>query len=491
MPVERLQKILSNAGVASRRSAEVMIAAGRVAVNGEVRATPGARANPETDEITIDGVPVRKDRYRYVAVNKPAGVLSTARDERGRPAVTDLAPNGGGVLHPVGRLDQASEGLILLTNDGALTELLTHPRYEVRKEYLVAIDQPLGRKQRARLVRGVHHKGERLKADSVQVVSPGGSPDHPDPRWLLIALHGGRKREIRRMLASVGRHVVTLRRIRIGSLALGQLAAGETRELTPAEVAALYATAKRAEGSKHAGMAAASPASAATSREPRHPHPIAIDGAAASGKTTLGRALAERLDYVLLDTGLMYRTLALAALRERVPASDTAACAQLVRTSRLEVTVSGKEARIRLAGEDVTAQLRSPEVEAAVSAYAAVADVRRELVARQRTFAETRPAVLVGRDIGSIVLPNAPVKIFLQAAEDVRARRRGEQAAEWGTPQSASEASRDIGGRDEIDSTRAESPLITPEDAIVIDTGALDRDAMIAAAVAAIEERTP
>ena len=117
--------------------------------------------------------------------------------------------------------------------------------------------------------------------------------------------------------------------------------------------------------------------------------------------------------------------------------------------------------------------------------------MRRELVARQRAFAETRPAVLAGRDIGSAVLPDAPVKFFLQASGEVRAQRRRVQAVEWGAAQSASEASRDIGGRDAIDSTRAASPLLAPEDAIIIDTGALDRDTMIATALATSEEWIP
>ncbi len=240
MAVERLQKILSGAGVASRRAAEAMIVAGRVAVNGETQSTLGARADPETDEITLDGTPVLRERYRYVALHKPTGVLSTTRDDRGRPTVLSLVEQSDATLHPVGRLDQESEGLILLTNDGRLTELLTHPRHEVRKEYLVAIDQPLGRKGRERLLRGVQHEGERLKADSVQVVSPGGDAENPDPRTLLIELHEGRKREIRRMLSVVGRRVVSLRRIRIGPLALGALAPGESRDLTPEEVEALY-----------------------------------------------------------------------------------------------------------------------------------------------------------------------------------------------------------------------------------------------------------
>ncbi len=480
MAVERLQKILSNAGVASRRSAEAMIVAGRVAVNGETRDTLGARADPERDEITVDGTPVVRERYRYVALHKPAGVLSTTRDERGRPTVVSLVDAPEATLHPVGRLDQASEGLILLTNDGALTELLTHPRHEVRKEYLVAIDQPLGKKGRAQLTRGVWHEGERLKADAVRVVSPGGSPERPDPRWLLVALHGGRKREIRRMLSIVGRRVVTLRRIRIGPLALGALAPGESRDLTPEEVQALYEAAKRAEGRERGSMAA-------SQMEPPPPHPIAIDGPAASGKSTLARALAERFGHVLLDTGLMYRAVALAALRAGAPASDEAACAAITREGGLKLAVRGREARVLLGGEDVTDLLRAPDVEANVSAYAAIAEVRRELVAQQRLFAAQRPCVLVGRDIGSVVLPGAPVKFYLEAPEAVRAARRGAQAAEWGERQTAGEAGRDIGGRDATDSTRAASPLVAPEGAITLDSGELDVDAMIAAAIAAIE----
>lgn len=486
MAVERLQKILSNAGVASRRSAEAMIVAGRVAVNGKTQDTLGARADPEKDEITVDGTPVLRERYRYVALHKPTGVLSTTSDDRGRPTVVSLVDIEGATLRPVGRLDLESEGLILLTNDGALTELLTHPRHEVPKEYLVAIDQPLGKKGRERLVRGVRHEGERLKADSVQLVSPSGSTGEPDARWLLITLHGGRKREIRRMLSVVGRRVVTLRRIRIGPLALGTLESGASRQLTPEEVEALYEAAKGERKQSRGSMAAAPEA---PGMEFRYPHPIAIDGPAASGKSTLARALVERFGYVLLDTGLMYRAIALAALRAEAPPGDTAACAELAQSGILQLAVEGREARVLLGEEDVTDLLRAPEVEGAVSDYAAIAEVRRELVAQQRLFAAQQPSLLVGRDIGSVVLKDAPVKLYLQASEAVRAERRGEQAAEWGGRQSASEAGRDIVGRDRIDSTRAASPLVVPEGALVIDTGELDADAMIARAIEVIEER--
>ena len=251
MTVERLQKILSNAGVASRRVAEEMILAGRVAVNGTVLSTPGARADPEVDEITVDGVPVIKGRYRYFLLHKPPGFVTTARDEEGRDTVLDLVPVADVQLHPVGRLDLESEGLLLLTNDGHLTDLLTHPRYEVEKEYLVGVDAPLTKVDQQRMVRGIESDGERLRAASVREAAP------PPPAlgeeaplagaWLLLVLRQGRNREIRRMLRALGRKVVLIRRVRLGPLHLGQLGPGAFRELTPEEVDQLYAAAKQAE----------------------------------------------------------------------------------------------------------------------------------------------------------------------------------------------------------------------------------------------------
>lgn len=241
MPAERLQKILSNAGVASRRAAEEMILAGRVAVNGAVAQALGARADPEVDEVTVDGVPVLKGRYRYFALHKPAGFVTTARDDQGRDTVLDLVPIGDVQLHPVGRLDIESEGLVILTNDGHLTDLLTHPRYEVEKEYLVGLDAMPARKDLERLVRGVEDQGERLRASSVApAAAPAGEDLPPANAWLLVRLKEGKNREIRRMMSVIGRNVLLLRRIRIGQLALGRLGSGAFRELTPEEVDGLY-----------------------------------------------------------------------------------------------------------------------------------------------------------------------------------------------------------------------------------------------------------
>ncbi|MEP6872140.1 MAG: pseudouridine synthase, partial [Anaerolineaceae bacterium] len=204
MAVERLQKILSNAGVSSRRVAEELILTGRVAVNGEVMKTLGARADLASDEVTVDGIPVVKESYRYFVLNKPSGFITTARDEMDREIVLDLVPIGDIQLHPVGRLDRDSEGLLILTNDGHLTDLLTHPRYEVEKEYLVGIDSMPSQRDLERLVRGIESEGERLRAAAVRpAVAPAsaqGEYSQGAASWLVITLKEGRNREIRRLV---------------------------------------------------------------------------------------------------------------------------------------------------------------------------------------------------------------------------------------------------------------------------------------------------
>ena len=257
MAVERLQKILSNAGVASRRVAEDMIVAGRVSVNGVVADTPGARADPDIDEVTVDGMPVLRGRYRYFMLNKPQGFITTASDEMGRETVLDLVPIGDVLLHPVGRLDRETEGLLIITNDGHLTDLLTHPRNEVEKEYLVGIDAPLAERDLQRLVRGVESEGDRLSAAAAHPAAPpepGPGEDRPvAPAWLLIVLREGKNREIRRMMEALGRKVILLRRIRVGPLRLATLGSGAFREITDDEVATLYAAVKGAEPATHPG----------------------------------------------------------------------------------------------------------------------------------------------------------------------------------------------------------------------------------------------
>jgi cytidylate kinase len=212
------------------------------------------------------------------------------------------------------------------------------------------------------------------------------------------------------------------------------------------------------------------------------PYPLAIDGPAASGKSTLGVALAARLGFAFLDTGLMYRAFTLAALRDGVPATAEA-CAHLAKTVDMHVNASSYTA-ILLGTEDVTSLLRSPEVEANVSPYSALPPVREVMVRMQRGVAAASPAILAGRDIGTVVLPDAPVKFYLEASAGARAARRSAQAGTWGEAQTGAVAARDISTRDTIDSTRATSPLRPAADAIVIDTTAMTIDDLIEFALA-------
>ncbi|MBI5947755.1 MAG: (d)CMP kinase [Chloroflexi bacterium] len=207
------------------------------------------------------------------------------------------------------------------------------------------------------------------------------------------------------------------------------------------------------------------------------PATIAIDGPAASGKSMLGQALAERLGYAFLDTGRMYRAFTLAAILRQVPPTDSKACAELAAAGRLRV-VPGADSRVFLDNVDVTDLLREPAVEANVSAYSAIPAVREAMVALQRQLAASGKAILAGRDIGTVVLPDAPVKLYLDASPEARARRRSTQAAQGET-----EARRDISGRDRIDSTRPASPLAIAPGAIVIDTTGMTPDEVIAAAM--------
>jgi cytidylate kinase len=215
------------------------------------------------------------------------------------------------------------------------------------------------------------------------------------------------------------------------------------------------------------------------------PTPIAIDGGAATGKTTLGAALAERFDLLLFDTGVTYRGFTAVALERGVPASDAKQCTALARS--LAIEVAGRlETRISIDGVDVTPRLRVHDVERSVSEYSKIAGVREVMVALQRAVAEGSPAVVVGRDIGTVVLPDAPVKFFVTASEPERAKRRALQATLWGETQDATHAGDDIAHRDKIDSSRKTAPLRPADDAVVIDTTFLGPEEVVARALEVI-----
>lgn len=229
--MERLQKIISARGVLSRRAAEKAIQEGRVTLNGET-ALLGQQADPERDVIAIDGVPLPAgEKMTYILLNKPTGYVTTLSDEQGRKNVAQLVEDCGTRVYPVGRLDLNSEGLLLLTNDGALTQKLTHPSHQVEKEYHVRVTGdveraiPLLRKDMT--VEGISYLGAKVRV----------LPSTGEGSALLsVTIHQGKNRQVRKMCAACGLTVHRLRRVREGSLRLGALPTGTWRYLTQAEV---------------------------------------------------------------------------------------------------------------------------------------------------------------------------------------------------------------------------------------------------------------
>jgi 23S rRNA pseudouridine2605 synthase len=290
---ERLQKIMAQAGMGSRRACEELIAAGRVTVNGEV-AILGSKADPATDRIQVDRQPLKTaEELVYIAIYKPRGVLSTVSDPDPRPTVRELVDLPG-QFYPVGRLDVDSEGLVLLTNDGDLANRLTHPRYGHEKEYRVLVARRPDEEQLATWRRGVVlEDGYRTSPAEIRLEQPSGRG-----MWLRIVLREGRKRQIRETGSLLGLPVVKIIRLRIGSLYLGSLKPREWRKLTPVEIEllkkappAVKKTAKRTQPKVKPGLAvAASKAPMRTSRLPAPKRAPRRSGApAATGRSPASR----------------------------------------------------------------------------------------------------------------------------------------------------------------------------------------------------------
>jgi 23S rRNA pseudouridine2605 synthase len=226
---ERLQKILSARGVASRRAAEAMIMDGRVTVNGTV-AGLGQTADPQIDEILLDGKPLPSgSEYVYILLHKPRGYVTTLSDEKGRKTAAQLVADCGIRVYPIGRLDMDSEGLLLFTNDGEFANRLMHPKHEVQKTYLTWVEG-FSEVSLEKLKQPITLDGYRIRAPKVRVVKPG---------LLEITIHEGRNRQVRRMCDAAGMCVTRLKRIREGNLFLGDLPLGKWRYLTEDEVKSL------------------------------------------------------------------------------------------------------------------------------------------------------------------------------------------------------------------------------------------------------------
>ena len=234
--MERLQKFIASCGIASRRKCEQIIAEGRVKVNGETVREAGLKIDPNRDKVAVDGKEiVRENRPVYIMLNKPAGYVTTARDQFGRPTVLDLLRGVEERVYPVGRLDYDSEGLILLTNDGDFAYGLTHPRHRVDKTYTAVVMGRPSRREIDRLNKGVEIEGHMTSPADIRLVN-----SHGNKSVFRVVIHEGRNRQVRKMFEAIGYTVVSLKRTAVGKVQLGTLAPGKWRFLKDTEVKDLY-----------------------------------------------------------------------------------------------------------------------------------------------------------------------------------------------------------------------------------------------------------
>lgn len=230
----RLQKFLADAGISSRRGGEELILNGHVKVNGEIVRELGTKVDPDKDVVFVDGVRAKFRRKIYVAINKPAGYLCTRRDPKKRRCIGELLPPEWNILYPVGRLDNDSEGLLLMTNDGEFCLHLTHPRYGVCKKYVTLVEGKAEESALKKMTHGIQHEGELLKASRVRILSRNNSHSVVE-----VELTEGKNREVRRLFSSCGLNVERLQRVQIGSVKLGELPTGKWRTLTSSEIKSL------------------------------------------------------------------------------------------------------------------------------------------------------------------------------------------------------------------------------------------------------------
>jgi 23S rRNA pseudouridine2605 synthase len=247
----RLQKVLAAAGVASRRVSEQLIVEGRVEVNGRIVTELGSRIDPATDLVAVDGVAVQLDpAKRYYMLNKPRGVVSSMRDEQGRPDLTSLTEELEERVFNVGRLDAETSGLLLLTNDGDLAHVLAHPSFGVEKTYIAKVQGRVTPQTLQKLKQGVELEDGLIRADRAKILQQQGDDRHS---IVELTLHSGRNRIVRRMLDAVGHPVVDLVRRSFGPLNLGTLRSGAMRELTKVELGQLLTISRAADAARKGG----------------------------------------------------------------------------------------------------------------------------------------------------------------------------------------------------------------------------------------------
>jgi len=400
-----------------------------------------------------------------------------------------------------------------LTNDGSFANHVAHPRYETEREYLALLGERPTDAAIEALRRGVILDGRRAAASRVELPGSGfrvprsaletGARRHnaerptrnaappPPGVWLRIVLREGRNREVRRMLLAVGYPAQRLVRTRIGPVRLGNLRPGAYRELTDVEIRALLAGGSSAKQSGALAGVGPSGHEAASDSSSSIPHPqtsnlqtptparlvVAIDGPSGAGKTTVGKRVAERLGADFLDTGVLYRALTLQALEGGVSPADEAGLAGLARQLKVEVRAgpSGEDL-VLFDGRDATEAIRSPTVDAFVSQVASHAAVRETLIPAQRRVADAGRAVVAGRDIGTVIFPDAQVKVFLEAVAAERARRRAEQSGDRAAEIAVQHG---MEQRDALDRGRSVAPLEPAADAVLIETDGVSIDEVV------------
>ena len=478
----RIQKALADAGIASRRKAEELVAAGRVTVNG-ARATIGQPVDPTSDSIAVDGRVISRSGQRtYLVLAKPAGVTSTVRDRHAARTVIDLVPASmrgpGARLYPVGRLDRESEGLLLLTNDGDWAQRMLHPTHGVEREYAVGVDRELTREQIRLLERGIPlEEGMATMSRLVGATSADRrmlgvllGPQARPLTWYRVTLEQGMKRQIRRMFASVGVPVRRLVRLRFGTVRLTWMALGDVRPLTADERRQLDAVASgpRAE---RVGLV------------------VSVDGPGGSGKSSVGAGAARKLGYRFCDTGVLYRGLTWLAVERGVDVEDADALEELVGDMQLVPDEHERYRRIVVDGRDVTEDLHTADVDREVSRVSRHAGVRARLLPLQHELAADGRIVMAGRDIGTVVLPDADLKVYLDVSVEERARRRAAERGIADDRAAVEQIEEELRARDAQDTSRETAPLKIPDGATVITTDGNTLDETIAEVVALVRAR--